>query len=438
MRPARRLERRLMLAFAGFVLLVAALFGLFAFAFMYSVEDAFFETHLADEAVLQLREHARSGSWAEPRDASMSIHTDAASLPADLRTQHAAEPWRREFPGNDGRHYHVRALDPPAPAARAWLIAEVSSQLVVRPMRDRVFLFLGGAGFLLVVAALLLGYWLARRTAAPLSRLAELIDGMAPERLPRHFAHRFADDEVGILARGLDALVERIQSFIAREQEFTRDASHELRTPLAVIRGAAERLAADPALSPEAREQVGHARQSALQLEQTVTTLLALAREETSDAAREHVRIVPVLERVIVEQSPLLDGKAVEVTIDVARDTEVSLPTSVLHILLSNLVGNAFAHTDTGEVGIDVHDRRLRIRNRDTARTSRLPGPSDPPFSKREGSSGHGLGLAIVRRLCDRHAIDLDIDEVDGGVIASIGLDTRGAHTRSEMSTARP
>ena len=437
MRPARRLERRLMLAFAGFVLLVASLFGLFAFAFMYSVEDAFFDTRLRDEATLQLREHARSGQWAVPRDASMRIHADAASLPADLRAQHAAEPWRREFAGSDARHYHVRALDPPAPAARAWLVAEVSSQLVVRPMRDRVFLFLGGAGLLLVATALLLGYWLARRTAAPLSRLAELIDGMAPERLPRHFAQRFANDEIGILARGLDALVERIQAFIAREQEFTRDASHELRTPLAVIRGAAERLAAEAGLTPEGREQVGHARHSALQLEQTVTTLLALAREEAIDSVSERVRVVPVLERVVVEQSPLLEGKPVEVTIDVPHDTDVMLPVSVLHILLSNLVGNAFAHTAVGDVDIDVHDRRLRIRNRDDAGTARLPGPSDPPFSKREGSRGFGLGLAIVRRLCDRHAIDLDLDDTDGRVIASIGLDTGSDCPRRPSPTGR-
>lgn len=437
MRPARRLERRLMLAFASFVLLVAALFGLFAFAFMYAVEDVFFETRLRDEATVQLREHARSGRWAVPLDASMRVHASADSLPADLREQHAAEPWRREFAGSDARHYHVRALDPPPPAARAWLVAEVSSQLVVRPMRDRVFLFLGGAGLLLVATALLLGHWLARRTAGPLSRLAGLIDGMAPNRLPRRFAQRFADDEVGILARGLDALVERIQAFIAREHEFTRDASHELRTPLAVIRSAAERLDAEPGLSAQGRALVAHARQSALQLEQTVTTLLALAREGAVDGVAERVRVVPVLERIVVEQSPLLEGKTVEVTIDVAHDTELALPASVLHILLSNLVGNAFAHTTAGEVVIDVHDRRLRIRNRDDTGSARLPGPLDPPFSKREGSRGFGLGLAIVRRLCDRHAIDLELDEEDGCVVARIGVDAGGTRCLAQP-TSRP
>lgn len=101
-----------------------------------------------------------------------------------------------------------------------------------------------------------------------------------------------------------------------------------------------------------------------LQLEQTVTTLLALAREERSTAWLSACASMPVLERIVVEQSPLLEGKTVEVTIDVAHDTELALPASVLHILLSNLVGNAFAHTTAGEVVIDVHDRRCASTSR--------------------------------------------------------------------------
>ena len=45
-RPAWTLQRRLMLAFAGFSLLVVTLFGLYAVVFMYAVEDAFFGTML--------------------------------------------------------------------------------------------------------------------------------------------------------------------------------------------------------------------------------------------------------------------------------------------------------------------------------------------------------------------------------------------------------
>jgi len=429
--PAQRLQSRLMVAFAGFALFTAALFGLYAIAFMYAVEDAFFETMLEQEVGAQLRQHAASGQWAEPRDAAMRIYPDTASFPDDLEALHDAEPQRREFPGRDARHYHLKRISPPAPASPAWLVAEVSGQLVVRPMRDRVFLLLACSGLLIVVMALLTGYWLARRTAGPLSRLVALVDDMSPARLPRDFAHAFQDHEVGILARGLEALAGRIDAFIAREQEFTRDASHELRTPLAVIRSAAERLMTEPGLSDVGRQHVGHMRQSALQLEQTVTTLLSLAREDQPGGTVEPVAVLPILERVIVEQSPLLEGKEVVVEVQVPQGARLALPAPVLQILLSNLIGNAFAHTDAGDVRIDVDHGRLRIANSGDGIDTALRWQLHQPFSKRGGSGGFGLGLAIVRRLCDRYAIDLRIESVDEKAIASIAIEPPVAHTSS-------
>jgi hypothetical protein len=45
--PRQRIQRRLMLAFATFTLGVSALFGLFAMAFVYTVEDKFMDRLLA-------------------------------------------------------------------------------------------------------------------------------------------------------------------------------------------------------------------------------------------------------------------------------------------------------------------------------------------------------------------------------------------------------
>lgn len=424
-RPAHTLQRRLMLAFAGYSLFVAALFGLYALVFMYTVEDAFLDTRLEQEGERQLQHRAATDRWAVPGDASITVHTDTHSFPDDLETAYLAEPDRHEFPGRDGRHYHLRLLDPPAPAARAWLVSEVSAQLVVRPWNRQIFTLLAVSGAVIVLIALLIGYALARRTAGPLSRLATLVDGMSPDRLPRDVAKGFRDDEVGILARGLDALIARVRDFVTREQEFTRDASHELRTPLAVIRSASERLMVEPGLTDAGRDHLRHVHQSALQLEQTVTTLLSLAREDGPVDGGRVVRtpIVPILERVIVEQSPLLERKDVTVELAVPADTPMDCPAPVLQILFSNLIGNAFAHTEAGEVRIDLADGRLRIANTFDGDAPTVPWQSPRPFSKREGSSGFGLGLAILRRVCDRHGVDLRIERVGRQVISSVAMD---------------
>lgn len=421
-RPAWTLQRRLMLAFAGFSLLVVTLFGLYAVVFMYAVEDTFFETMLKQEAAVQLQRHADSGDWATPHQPWMRVHADTTSFPPELRALHESEPLRHEFPGSDGRHYHLMALQPAGGAAPAWLVAEVSDQLVVRPMRDQVFVLLAGSAVVMLALALLVGYWLARRTTQPLSRLASLVDDMAPNQLPRNFSSAFRNDEVGMLARRIEALSSRIEDFIAREQEFTRDASHELRTPLAVIRSAAERLMAESGISPAGKQHLWHVQQSTMRLEQTVMTLLALAREEDSLQPAAATLVLPVLERVIVEQSILLEAKPVTVEVQVPSALHMALPAPILHILLSNLVGNAFSHTEAGGVMIDVQDNCLCITNSADGRDPAERWESGQPFGKREGSTGFGLGLSILRRLCDRHAIDLRIESLGSKTVASIAL----------------
>ena len=420
-----------MAAFAGFALVVAALFGLYAVAFVYTVEDRFFEAMLEQEATTQLRHHAASGRWARPQSPFMAVHGDTATLPEDLAARLRAEPRRTEFSGAQGRHYHLRLLQPVGARDPTWLVAEVSGQLVVRPMREQLLRVLAWTGLLVVALALGLGYWLARRTAKPLSRLAALVEGMTPEHMPASFAQDFADDEVGVLARGLEGLVGRVRAFIAREQEFTRDASHELRTPLAVIRGATERLAAEPHLSGDGRRHLDHVWQSAEQLEQTVTTLLSLAREDAAGApATTPVALLPVLERVIVEQSRMLEGKPVTVEVQVPHGTTFALPAPVLQILLSNLVGNAFAHAECGQVRIEFAQGRLCIANRSPALSAADLNDLYQPFRKREGSAGFGLGLSIVRRLCDRHAIDLRIDSTGDEIHASFAPVVAGGDAR--------
>ncbi len=417
------MHRRLMLAFAVFALVVAALFGAYAMLFAYSVEDQFFSDALQYEAAAQHEHRARTGRWMSPRTEYMSVYENPSSFPADLRERYRDEPTRSEYAGGAGRHYHLLRLTPATGGTPAgFLVAEVSQQLVVRRVRRDLVGLLALSALGVVALALLVGYWLARRTVAPLAALARRVEAMQPDDPPQAFARQFSTHEVGVLAHGLESLAARVHAFVVREREFTRDASHELRTPLAVINSTCERLAHDASLSVQARRQVDFLKQSAWQLQQTVTTLLSLAREENAALLADAVAVLPLLEQVVLEQAILLEGKPVEVLVDVPRDARMTLPPAVLRILLGNLVGNAFAHTAAGWVRIDVEDGRLRITNTD-GMVGAVHDALYQPFAKGEASAGCGLGLAIVRRLCDRHGIDLRIATDSRGTITSLALD---------------
>lgn len=421
--PSPRLRTRIMLAFASLTLLVAAVFGVYAVSAVYVIEDRFFDAMLQREAALQLRHRAQQGDWSSARDPAMRVYPNAAALPRELRAVLAEDPQRREIAGGDGRHYHLLPLQPRSSEPTAYLVAEVSRQLVVRPIRQDLFALLGWSALALVVMALVVGGWLAHRTATPIAQLAAQVQALRPDQPPTGWSSGYRDHEVGVLARGLEGLATRVRALVTREREFTRDASHELRTPLAVIRSVCERLQQEP-LTDAGRHQVAFLRQSAQQLEQTVAALLALAREDAPAAASTgstaHA-VLPILEAVVMEQAAWLQDKPVTVVVDVPRDARVRLAEPVLRVLLSNLVGNAFVHADHGCVHIDVADGRLRIRNPGELAATVRDNPFQP-FAKSEASAGQGLGLAIVRRLCDRHGVDVRIDAVEGMVSASFAL----------------
>lgn len=415
---AHSLRRRLAAAFALFALATAVLFGAFCLIFVYTVEDSFFHRILEQEAAHQRSAWQASGTSAAPLRSFVGVHRSAATLPADLARRMAGGARGTEFAGEHGRHYHVRRVALPS-GANLILVAEVSGELVVRP---RLPFMLGVLALLtgaILAITLGLGYWLARRATAPLQRLTALVSEAAPGQLPRRFADQFPDNEIGVLARTLDDAMARIAGFIEREQHFTRDASHELRTPLAIIDGAAALLAQQP-LPAQGAAQLQRIRSACAHMAHTVDTLLSLAREELGQAARQPLALLPIVERAVVDQAHLLDGKAVEVMVELDPAAMVDSVPAALAILVGNLVGNAFAHTQQGEVRIFMEGNSLVVADSGPGIAPDLRARLYQPGARGEASSGHGLGLSIAARLAARCGIGLAIDSSAAGSRAAL------------------
>jgi signal transduction histidine kinase len=411
------LQRRLMLWLGAFTLGVSALFGLFAMAFVYTVEDRFLERLLEQEAQRQHTHFSTHGRWGPTASEFITLHTEAGSLPPEVRRLLAEQPRLSEVPGEAGRHYHLRPLQPPA--GPPWLVAEVSQQLIVRPMRQELLGWLLGWGLAVVALALALARLLAQRISAPLARLAGQVAQGSPGQLPQRLAEGTRDDEVGALATAFDALLERTRAFIGREQAFTRDASHEMRTPLAVLRMAIERLQRDTATPAPVQQQLVPMHAATLLMEQTVNTLLLMAREAgpTSPAAVP-TPVLPLAEQWVLAHADWLDAQGLRLQLQLPRNAAVALPPPVLQLALASLLGNAVSHGQRGgEVQVWLDAAGLHVRN---------PGLPWPPgagqaYVKGQGSAGFGLGLAIVRRLLESHGSRLELQHAEGCTQACIG-----------------
>lgn len=402
---------------AGYAVLVGAMFGGLAMLFVYAVEDQFFVTTLRAEADRQRLHRSTHGAWAAPALPFISLHAQGQGLPADLARQRAALPRANELGGDGGRHFHLLQLD----ADGSLLVAEVSQQLVVRPLRQTLIAWLLASGFAAVALALLLAAGLARRTSAPLARLAQAVAGSRPDDLPGSLAQGLVHDEVGELARHLDALHQRTRDFIAREQAFTADASHELRTPLAVLGLAMERLRQQ---APPAQQTPLASMQAALwQLQQTVELLLALAREAPVQAPAEEQPLLPVLEQTLLAHAPLLEQQGVQIELEVAPRTTRCWPPALTQLLVANLLANALAHARSPQIRIEADAHRLSLCNASDAPPAALlaeGAAGRQPGLKGPASSGQGLGLSIVRRLAERHGLSLTLKHEQGHTCATL------------------
>jgi signal transduction histidine kinase len=269
--------------------------------------------------------------------------------------------------------------------------------------------------------AWLIGWWSSRRVISPLTELARRVGGLASRDNPEKLAPHFPRDEVGELATALDDYAARMTSLVKRDREFNADVSHELRTPLAVIRGAVELLQASPEVSGKTRLRLERIERAARQCADLTTALLLLSRNERGSGSTDLSRVCAA---IVEDNRVQLGDKPVQIILDGRRDSPLNAPEAVVSVALGNLIGNACKYTAEGEVRVVIMKDRVDIE--DTG-----PGLSAEDAARlfergyrgsgAGGTSGGGIGLSIVRRLCDLYGWEVSIaPRAERGAVATI------------------
>lgn len=266
---------------------------------------------------------------------------------------------------------------------------------------QQMLVLLGASVVIFTGLAWLVGLWSSRRVMRPVADLVTRLRAFHGETKRARLSPHFADDEVGQLAAALDDYADQLTERVMRDREFNADVSHELRTPLAVIRGATELLQSQPDLSEKTRQRLNRIERATQQCADLTTALLMLSRNERGEGVTDVRRLC---EQLVDANRLNLGNKPVQVRVDGQSSVLVDAPEAVLSVALGNLVGNACKYTVEGEVVVTVLADRVEVA--DTG-----PGISAEDAEKlfergyrgksAEGSKGAGIGLAIVRRLCE-------------------------------------
>ena len=272
-------------------------------------------------------------------------------------------------------------------------------------------------GVLLLIYLLTwLGYLMSRRAVSTVIRLADQVrdyDFQSGD-FERFSIEDFGDPndaEVITLINAFNQFIQRMEAFIQRERNFTRNASHELRTPLAVVKANLDLLGRFD--DPDKRQRVlERMARTVRDMESLVETLLILARESESKLSWSSVVLNDLLSELLEQVERAVPREQVSTSIKATGLVEVDAPERVLAIVFTNLLRNALTYTESGTVevlidrgGVSVKDTGCGMSEADLERMF------EPFYRGHDRSNeGYGLGLAIVRRLCNRFGWHLHAD----------------------------
>jgi signal transduction histidine kinase len=288
----------------------------------------------------------------------------------------------------------------------------------------RLAAYYGLAPLALVLLVLYLSTWLgyraSQRAISPVIALARKVRELDPKSpdaaafAPEHVPGG-ADDEIHELSSALARFAQRLNEFVDRERHFTRDASHELRSPLTVILAASEMLGQDGRLDEQQQRSVARVRRAAREMEELIAAFLLLARESETGLPSERVAVNEVVASELERARPLAEGRPVEFSVESRCRLAIDAPEKVLSVMIGNLLRNAVAYTELGQVRVVIDETGVVIEDTGVGMSADRVRDMFRPFVRGDSRRpGHGVGLTIVRRLSDRFGWPVEIESEPG------------------------
>jgi two-component system OmpR family sensor kinase len=244
--------------------------------------------------------------------------------------------------------------------------------------------------------------------------------------LKRRLPRAGTSDELDELGTTFNELLDRLQISFEKQSRFASEASHQLRTPLAAIVGQLDVALRRDRTAEEYREALTSAQKQAGQLTRIVEMLMFLTREDADVSS-------PALERVELRSwlGEHLQGwgqhaRSGDIQMDVSSDQPlwVNVHSEMLGQALDNLLDNACKYSEPSsaiQVSVEQIGSAVRLTVEDNGMG--VAGDELPQLGKaffrstrarERGTSGVGLGLAVVNRILAALGGQLQIERRPG------------------------
>ncbi len=281
------------------------------------------------------------------------------------------------------------------------------------------------AGAVAALAALLLGFVVARRLERRLRAVSEAGRAVMAGDLSRRLPLGGSGDEFDRLAGTMNAVLARIETLVEGLQSTTASIAHDLRSPLFRLRQLLEAAAGRPR-EPGADTRTFDA--SLVELDGVLATfsaLLRIARVEAglNDAGFTTVDLSALASDIVELYAPVAEDAGQCLDVSAVPGQLVRGDKTLLQQAIANLIENALTHGGPGvhvQVAIRAEPGAVLIV-RDT-------GPGIPAsehgrvlerfyrLDRSRSTPGSGLGLALVAAVARLHGATLRLEDAAPGL----------------------
>ncbi len=300
-------------------------------------------------------------------------------------------------------------------------------KLGLMPLREEIFRK-RGREFLIIsfliagVGALLIAVLLTMFLSNPIRRLTRSAEKIAEGDFSVHGpkTHKKLKDEIDRLTETFNYMAEALRREDSLRKHLTSNIAHELRTPLTVIKGNLEAI--EDGIISDPNLVIKNITSEIERIISLVEGIEDITRAEASFFRKgdlEEINLKEFIESIGEGMKKIIEGKGLYLKIDGPSMLVEAYPEK-LHIILKNLLTNAYKYTDAGGITIAWGKRhfetgeRFYITVKDTGKgieESDLSKIFDR-FYKGENSGGKGLGLAIVKELAEVISGKVEVESI--------------------------
>lgn len=268
--------------------------------------------------------------------------------------------------------------------------------------------------------------YIAGKSIEPINNVITTANRITRENLKERISLPGNKDEIHLLISTINELLNRLEDNMLREKQFTSDASHELRTPLSVIKGTLEVLIRKPREIAQYEDKIGYCIKETDRMTKLIDQLLLLARYDSGKVLPNKIKVdvKSILSDIINRLEPILIGKNIFVKLSNVGDTVATVDPSMMEIVFENLITNSIKYSDCYknieiELKNDYSFFICSIKDQGHGMKEEQIKKIFDRFYRNDDSrnsevDGLGLGLSIVKKLCEMQNISLKVESKIG------------------------